>query len=205
MAKYSSGILGAFSGKVGKVVGSSWRGISYIKSLPSHVANPRTPAQVAMRNLLSVTSAGLRPFLSALQRGFIARKGLSSWNLAVTINRNIIQAASTQYGSYAFDHTKLILSSGSEPFSLSLSLSSTSASLEWDNVESSHSLSGGSLYFVVYNVTQRTVRLSTFDLSAESGSVDVDSARLDSADVLYAYSFAASSLASSATLYHPIA
>jgi len=34
MGKYSQGILGPFSGKVGSVVGSSWKGVNYIKSLP---------------------------------------------------------------------------------------------------------------------------------------------------------------------------
>lgn len=34
MGKYSQGILGPFSGKVGAIVGSSWKGVNYIKSLP---------------------------------------------------------------------------------------------------------------------------------------------------------------------------
>ena len=34
MGKYNQGILGPFSGKVGSVVGSTWKGINYIKSLP---------------------------------------------------------------------------------------------------------------------------------------------------------------------------
>ena len=34
MGKYNQGILGPFTGKVGSVVGSSWKGVNYIKSLP---------------------------------------------------------------------------------------------------------------------------------------------------------------------------
>ena len=34
MGKYNQGILGPFTGKVGSIVGSSWKGVNYIKSLP---------------------------------------------------------------------------------------------------------------------------------------------------------------------------
>jgi len=49
------GILGGFSGKVANVVGSSWKGIAVIKSLPISVANPRTAPQVAQRDRFSNT------------------------------------------------------------------------------------------------------------------------------------------------------
>jgi len=44
------GILGGFTNKVGNIVGSTWKGIAIIKSLPLSVANPRTAAQVRQRN-----------------------------------------------------------------------------------------------------------------------------------------------------------
>jgi hypothetical protein len=47
------GILGGFSGKVANVVGSSWKGIAVMKSLPLSVANPRTAGQVAQRSKFS--------------------------------------------------------------------------------------------------------------------------------------------------------
>ncbi len=51
------GILGGFSGKVANVVGSSWKGIAVMKSLPLSVANPRTAPQVAQRTRFSNTVA----------------------------------------------------------------------------------------------------------------------------------------------------
>jgi len=47
------GLLGGFSGKVANIVGSSWKGIAVMKSLPLSVANPRTAGQVAQRNKFS--------------------------------------------------------------------------------------------------------------------------------------------------------
>jgi hypothetical protein len=53
MGKINAGILGGFSGNVGNVVGSSWKGIAYMKRLPASVANPRTAGQVAQRLKMS--------------------------------------------------------------------------------------------------------------------------------------------------------
>jgi hypothetical protein len=43
-------ILGGFSGKVGTVIGASWKGINYMRSIPQHVKNPRTAGQVSRRS-----------------------------------------------------------------------------------------------------------------------------------------------------------
>lgn len=36
MGKINQGILGGFSGKVGTVVGGSWKGTAYMRGLPTH-------------------------------------------------------------------------------------------------------------------------------------------------------------------------
>ena len=50
MGVIKRGILGGFSGRVANVVGSSWKGIAYMKSLPLSVANPQTAGQTTQRN-----------------------------------------------------------------------------------------------------------------------------------------------------------
>jgi hypothetical protein len=40
MGKINQGILGGFSGKVGNVVGGSWKGIEYMRVIPASIANP---------------------------------------------------------------------------------------------------------------------------------------------------------------------
>lgn len=49
MGVIKRGILGGFSGRVAGVVGSSWKGIAYMKALPLSVANPKTASQTAQR------------------------------------------------------------------------------------------------------------------------------------------------------------
>lgn len=53
MGVIKRGILGGFSGSVGSVVGTSWKGIEVMKSKPLSVANPRTAGQVAQRSKMS--------------------------------------------------------------------------------------------------------------------------------------------------------
>lgn len=48
-AKIKQGILGGFSGSVGNITGSSWKGIAVMKAKPLSVANPKTALQVANR------------------------------------------------------------------------------------------------------------------------------------------------------------
>lgn len=57
MATIKQGILGAFSGKVAGVVGSSWKGIPVMKSLPPSVANPKTAAQIEQRSRMSACTS----------------------------------------------------------------------------------------------------------------------------------------------------
>jgi hypothetical protein len=55
MARITKGILGGGRGKVANVVMGSWKGIDYIRAyaVPS---NPRSPAQVVRRNILTFSS-----------------------------------------------------------------------------------------------------------------------------------------------------
>jgi hypothetical protein len=66
MGKISSGILGGVQNKVGSVIGSSWKGIATIRSMPTSVANPNTVAQQAQRQKFSAVVYVARLLLSDL-------------------------------------------------------------------------------------------------------------------------------------------
>ena len=56
MGVIKRGILGGVSNKIGNVVGSSWKGIATLRSLPLSVANPNTSAQRTNRDSFSMMS-----------------------------------------------------------------------------------------------------------------------------------------------------
>lgn len=73
MATYKRGILGRFSGKVGTVVGATWRGISVMRAVPSEVRNPRTPKQLAQRERFQLVTRLMRKTRPFIQAGFEIR------------------------------------------------------------------------------------------------------------------------------------
>jgi hypothetical protein len=67
MAIIKRGILGGFQNRIGNIVGSSWKGIAVMKSLPLSVSNPNTTAQQAQRSKFK----GVVEYASALLSGCI--------------------------------------------------------------------------------------------------------------------------------------
>jgi hypothetical protein len=90
MAIIKQGILGGIQNKIGNVVGSSWKGIAVLKSLPISVANPRTAPQVAQRtrfaNVVAFATAILAEVIKPLWDRFA--QGQSGYNAFVS--RNIV-------------------------------------------------------------------------------------------------------------------
>ena len=72
MGTIKRGILGGFKNKVGSVIGSSWKGIDTMRSMPLSVANPNTAKQKSVRGNFktlvlaasSVNATLIRPYWS---------------------------------------------------------------------------------------------------------------------------------------------
>ena len=70
MGTIKQGILGGFSGKVGTVIGSSWKGISYMRGQAPHVKNPRTAGQVNQRLKFNLALNFLQPNVPYIRIGY---------------------------------------------------------------------------------------------------------------------------------------
>lgn len=70
MGEIKQGILGGFSGKVGTVVGSTWKKVSYMRALALSVANPRTLRQLEQRSKFSMSMAFLRTLIPYVRVGY---------------------------------------------------------------------------------------------------------------------------------------
>lgn len=68
MGTYNKGILGAFSGKVGPVVGASWRGKDVMRSLPRKGNRVATETQLLQRLKFSTVTAFLNPLQPIISR-----------------------------------------------------------------------------------------------------------------------------------------
>lgn len=68
MGTYNKGILGAFSGKVGPVVGATWRGKEVMRSLPKKSNRVATATQELQRLKFTKVTEFLRPLSPVLKR-----------------------------------------------------------------------------------------------------------------------------------------
>lgn len=95
MATIKRGILGGFTGKVGSVIGSSWKGIETMRSMPISVLNPRTTAQnenrVRFKSVASLASQMLTTIIKPLNDRFA--QGMSGYNVFCSRNSAIFNAA----------------------------------------------------------------------------------------------------------------
>ena len=126
------GILGGFAGKVANVVGSSWRGISYIKALPLSVANPRTPGQVNQRNKFTAVTRFLQPNAAIVALGYRAyAAGMTARNAAFSY---LIQNAITGTApDFSVDPALALLSRGilQKPVGTSASFLADELTVSW--------------------------------------------------------------------------
>ena len=122
MAKYTQGINGPFSGKIGNVIGSSWRGIHYMKSVSKKRTKEPSPRQLENQYVFAIAQHWLSPLLdyvregfqspSKPKRGFIAAK---SYLLKNALVRN-------GYDSYIIP-SKMLVSKGTHPQAADLKMS----------------------------------------------------------------------------------
>lgn len=112
MGTIKKGILGGFSGKVGTVVGGSWKGISYMRSLPQKVKNPRTEGQVSQRTKFAITMHYLKPMTAFLRTDWkLYANKQSPFNAAMSYT--LANAITGNYPDYDIDPSKVLVSCGS--------------------------------------------------------------------------------------------
>lgn len=89
MGIIKQGILGGVSGKVGPVIGSSWKGIPYLREIPQSVADPRTKAQLDVRKRFGSVSKLASSMLSTIVQPLNNRfaHGMSGYNLFCKRNK----------------------------------------------------------------------------------------------------------------------
>ena len=154
MGIINQGILGGFSGKVGNVVGGSWKGIDYMRIMPSSVANPQTPAQLDHRKKFSVTMSFLQPLTQFLRVGFknFAVR-MSGINAAMSYNYH--NALTGTYPDYAIDYPIALVARGNLAPALNQVAASTVAAtilFTWDDNSSEIGASAlDKSLLVVYN------------------------------------------------------
>lgn len=184
------GILGGFSGKVANVVGSSWKGISVMKSLPLSVANPRTTGQVQQRtkfgNTVAYATLILTSIIKPLWDRFAQRQ--SGYNAFISEN---IEMFSNELPALPFQlKTSLGKLKSTDVDSVSAPAGTDDVVVNWDTALDNNQLSDDEVYILAVNRTQGLPNLGTISGSVErsAGSATVQMpALIDMSDNIDVY------------------
>jgi hypothetical protein len=103
------GILGGFSGVVGTVVGSSWKGISYMRAKAQKIANPRTSGQVNQRERMKAAALIGRSFIPYLRVSAKHAK-MSAYNYFT--QQILLHSISGDYPAIEIDYAHMPVSFG---------------------------------------------------------------------------------------------
>jgi len=125
MATYNKGILGPFSGKVGPVVGSSWKGIGYLRSNPRKIKKRDVSMKIEIqRAKFTLASVFVKAIASLLEITFPEHKtkvaGRSNALASV-----LQQAITGDYPDLRIEYSKVLMASGSLSLTIDPSATST--------------------------------------------------------------------------------
>ena len=178
MGKLIQGINGPFTGKVGPAVGSSWRGISVIRSLPSPRTRPFTKGELAQQmkfKLLTAFLLRVMPLMNVTFKNLAVR--MTGFNKGYSYNiKNVFTG---EYPDLSIDYSLVMLSRGDLPNADSPSaISSASGSLDFswiDNTGKGKALKTDRAFVAIYckEKSNWQYKLDVADRSAGRYSMDV--------------------------------
>lgn len=111
MGLYNKGILGAFSGKVGPVVGASWRGKEILRSLPRKGNRVATETQLLQRLKFKTVSGFLTPFAPLISR-FFGSGSLEKTRTNQAMSYHMTEAVTYVDPDYEIIYEKVVISKG---------------------------------------------------------------------------------------------
>ena len=114
MGTIKQGILGGFSGKVGTVIGASWKGIDTMRGIAQHVKNPRTRDQLVQRAKFSLVLPVMQSMNNFLRVGY-KNQANKQTEFNAAFSYNIQNAVSGNYPDFNISFADLMVSRGNLP------------------------------------------------------------------------------------------
>jgi hypothetical protein len=188
MGVIKRGILGGFQNKVANIVGSSWKGIAVIKSLPLSVANPNTAAQQTQRNKFSSAVEFAGAILTTIVKPLWDRFAQQMSGYNAFIQANIDQFSNVGLATPA----GLITSRGSlvgvENLAATRNSGTKVITISWDdNSGTGNASSTDEAYILIYDVTQQKVLQSGPGVARGDEGVVTGALDWEVADVIAVY------------------
>jgi hypothetical protein len=168
------GILGGFKGKIGNIIGSSWKGIATMRAQPLSVANPKSAGQVTQRGKFSFAVSIAQTILTVIIKPLWDRFAvqMSGYNSFIKANvAELVSYAGTDWSAIKFSIGKI---GNAGQVSFQLSAATEDLYVEWDSTSGvENKLDSDIPYIVLVNVTGEFIAASVLDATRASSSTTV--------------------------------
>jgi len=175
MAKFINGAIGTFSGKVGSIIGSSWRSIPYMRGLSKKRTKPFTEAQLAQQQRFGLMGEFLMPLKGLLEIGLanMDDSRATIFNRAMGLN---LPAVTGTYPDFTIDYAKVKFSKGPllRPRNVTVSLAPDVVTVNWD--PRTNRFTGkdeDEVYVLMHDHTQNLFYTSDTIVLRSAGSADI--------------------------------
>ena len=190
MGTYQKGILGPFSGLVGTVIGSTWKGISVMRSRSAKSNRPATEGQMKQRTAFTLMTEFLNPLRDLINIGFQAyQKGLTPYNAA--FKTNIEKAITGVYPALAINYPQIVIGKGRLLAPPEFTVAATTAArldFTWVNNAVTDSTNGTDLLTILlYNPSKRTFEQAASVAARSSQSYNMAVSAQWSTDTVHAW------------------
>lgn len=188
MAKFLNGAIGTFSGKVGSIIGSSWRSVHYIRGLSKRRTKPFSERQMAQQQRFGMMGRFLLPLKGLVEIGLANEDESRSTLFNRAMSRNMHAVVGT-YPDFNIDYSQVVFSKGSwlVPRNASVALSPGVVTVNWNPAVNAYSGDGDDeMYVLLYDHEQDLFYTSDTIEPRSSATVEIpldDGMAGNSADV----------------------
>ena len=177
MARLSRGPNGPPSGKFGSVIGSSWRGIFYIKGLQKISKKTRSPLQVQQQEKFAFVVKFLKPVKQILDMGFslINPGGATGYNMAISYTiQNCIKGS---YPDFEIDYPAAVFCTKgklSAPESITSELNGMKLKLNWSIETSISASSNDEVEILIHYPELHNFQISPDGITRDKGELEIE-------------------------------
>lgn len=202
MGKIITGANGGFSGKAGSVIGSSWRGINYIKGLYKKSNKPATAAQNLVKEKFLLVKDFVAPLKSVFDMSLknVGSRFETGYNKAMRLNLKGDQGIVVVDGRVQLDFPNMVLSGGARYVSLGATLQNAGKGkvrVSWNaedpglnlNPNNPDKIGEDGVYVVLFEPTLKQHVVSYNAACREDGELLMDVPELVTGLELYGYIF----------------
>ena len=153
-----------YSGKVGAVVECQWKGIRYIRSLPSYVNDPKTPAQLTQRSKFKAAHRFVKAMLCTIKVGYAAfAVRQTAYNAC--LSHTLKQAAVGNYPDVTLDYSKALLGEGAlaVPENAEIHRTENQLTISWNAAKPKGNGSASDTTIIALYCVERNQALQIFD------------------------------------------